>query len=145
MCLVISFDTLIPLSLALVSLLAFETQHWRPPFVSLKKHPQNATQKETRKGAFGRRHIPSGRRESPHHHSNNYPDHSHTTNTPPTAIHKVPRSNHRPNGATNRPSRGACDEHLSSKHRASTPAPTPNHRSPRGPVTRLRRRNQSSH
>jgi hypothetical protein len=39
---------------------AVGTQHWRPPFVSLKEHPQNATQEETQKGASSRRLIPSG-------------------------------------------------------------------------------------
>jgi hypothetical protein len=61
----------------------FEPQHWRQPFVSLKEHLQNATQKETQEGASGRRLIRSGRRASPHHCSNNRPNHTHTPNTPP--------------------------------------------------------------
>jgi hypothetical protein len=137
MCHVISLDTLVLLSLALISLAAFETQHWRPPFVSSKEHPQNTTRNETRKGAFGRSLIPSGRRARPHHRSNNCPSHSYTTNIPSTTIHKLPHNSHRPNGAKNISSGGACHEHLSSKHRATTPAPTPNHQSPRGPATRL--------
>jgi hypothetical protein len=95
--------------------------------VSSKEHLQNATQKETQEGTFGRRIIPSGRRASAHHRSNNCTNHIHTPNSPPATIHRVPHSNHRsqktrgPSGTTNSPSGGARHEYLSSKHYASTP------------------------
>jgi hypothetical protein len=143
MCPIIAFVTFISPSLEFASPSAFKPQHWRPPFVSLKEHLQNVTQKGTWEGSFDRRLIPSDRRASPLHRSNNRPNHTHTPNSPPATICRVPCSNHRsqqtqgPSGTTNSLSRGAHNEHLSSKHYASIPTSTPNHQNPRGPAIRL--------
>jgi hypothetical protein len=141
----IAFNILVQPPLVFDGLTTIETQHWCPPFVSSREHPHNATEKETQKGASGRRLILSSRRASPNHRPNNHPNHAHTANTPPTTIHKPSCSSYRPDRTTNSPSGGARHEHLISRHRTSTFAPVSNYRNPRGHVARLQRRNRCSH
>jgi hypothetical protein len=93
--------------------------------VRSKEHLWNATQKESRKGASGRRLISSSRRARPHYRPNNHPIHTHTTNSTPATIHRPPNNNHRSDRTARNSNGGSCIEHFCSKHHASTPTPTP--------------------
>jgi outer membrane biosynthesis protein TonB len=63
--------------------LVIEPQYWHPLFVSSRKHPQNATQEEVWKRAFGRRLILCGRRSGPRNNPNK-------TTQPQTSIEHRP-------------------------------------------------------
>jgi hypothetical protein len=121
------------------SLITFSNkpQHWRPPFVSSKEHPRNATQKEAWKRPSGRRLIPSGQRLGP---QNNHPI---------TIIHRASSSSDRHQGTrraigtTGILGGGAPHEHLRTNHSATTA--TSRDQNTRGSTLRFGRGDQSNY